>query len=180
MLQAQLHEQSQIDWHRLRETDPNEFLKQWHLYSERQANLQRVQGEQQQLNAKAEAEQAEQIKTFVREQQEQLLAKLPEWKDQAKAKAGQVELVNWLKSNEYPPELLSLVDRSSHLIVGLRKAMLYDQMMDKASAAAKKVSNLPQKVEKPGGGESNATDGRTTAMKQLAKSGSPQRRSRCL
>lgn len=180
VLQAQINQQSQIDWHQLRETDPPEFLKQWHLFSERQANLQRVVGEQQQLNARAEAEQAEQIKTFVREQQEQLLAKLPEWKDAAKAKAGQAELVNWLKTNEYPPELFSLVDRSSHLIVGLRKAMLYDQMMSKASAAAKKVENLPQKVARPGGGEVNPTDGRTADMKRLQKSGSVRDAARLL
>lgn len=172
LLQAQLQEQSQIDWHKLRETDPNEFLRQWHLYSERQAHLQRVVGEQQQLHAKAQAEQAEQIKTFLKEQQDQLLAKLPEWKDEAKAKAGQAELVTWLKGNEFPPELLQIVDHSSHLIVGLRKAMLYDRMMEKASAAAKKVQNLPAKVEKPGGGEVSPTDGRTTAMKRLNQTGS--------
>jgi hypothetical protein len=171
LLQAQLQEQSRIDWHQLRETDPNEFLKQWHLYSERQANMQKVLAEQQQLSAREEAEQAEQIKAFVKEQQEQLIAKLPEWKDQAKAKAETAAIREYLKTQGL--EAAQIDNITDHRVVVLsRKAMLYDQMMSKASAAAKKVSNLPQKVEKPGGGEVNTMDGRTQAMKALQKSGS--------
>jgi hypothetical protein len=171
LVQAQLQEQSKIDWHQLRETDPTEFLKQWHLYSERQANLQGIVREQQQINAKAEAEQAEHVRSLLKEQQEQLLAKLPEWKDEGKAKSEKAAIMDYLKSQGLEEAQISNI--TDHRVVLLsRKAMLYDQMMSKAQAAAKKVENLPTKVAKPGGGETNPTDGRTAAMKRLGETGS--------
>ena len=52
-----------------------------------------------------------------------------------------------------------------------RKAMLYDQMVGKAAAAAKKVATLPNKVERPGGGETQNLDKRAAAFQRLSKSG---------
>jgi DNA polymerase III alpha subunit len=145
-------------------------LKQWHLYSERQAHLQGIQGEQQQLHAKAQAEQAEQVKKFLSEQQEQLLAKLPEWKDATKAKAEQSAIREYLKSQGLEDAQVDNI--SDHRVVLLsRKAMLYDQMLEKATKAVKEVEKKPAKVERPGGGETNALDGRTQAMKQLQRTG---------
>lgn len=171
ILQAQLHEQSQIDWQQLLEADPVEYLKQQHLHNQRQAKLQAIQREQHDLYAKHQAEQAEQMKAFLRTQQEELLAKLPDWKDDAKAKAEKSAIKEYLMTQGL--EEAQIDNITDHRVVLLsRKAMLYDQMMSKASAAAKKVSTLPQKVEKPGGGETNPTDGRTAAMKRLTQSGS--------
>lgn len=171
VLQAQLQEQSNIDWHKLRETDPTEFLRQWHLYSDRQTKLQQNIGEQQQLHAKLQSEQAEQVKKFLSEQQEQLLAKLPEWKDEAKAKSEKAAIAGYLKSQGLEEAQISNI--TDHRVVVLsRKAMLYDQLMDKAKTASEKVGKAPAKVERPGGGETtNPLDGRTTAMKQLARTG---------
>lgn len=170
VLQAQLQEQSQIDWQKLLETDPVEYLKQQHLAQQRHARLQQIGQEQQHLLAKEQAERAEQMKSHVRKQQEELLAKLPEWKDESVAKAERVKLREYLQQQGFDEDSLNSI--SDHRAVLLsRKAMLYDQMMSKAQAAAKKVSTLPQKVERPGNGETNALDGRTAAMKQLSKSG---------
>lgn len=167
MLQAQLQEQSNIDWQQLLETDPVEYLKQQHLANQRQAKLQQIQREQQDLHAKHQAEQAAQMQAFLRTQQEELLAKLPEWKDESKAKAEKAAIKDYLKTQGLEDAQIDNI--TDHRVVLMaRKAMLYEQMMSKASAAAKKVSNLPQKVEKPGGGEVQATDGRTTAMKRLS------------
>lgn len=171
VLQTQLQEQSQIDWQKLLETDPVEYLKQQHLSNERQARLRAIQGEQQQLHAKNQSEQAQQMRAFLQAQQEELLAKLPEWKDEAKAKQEQSAIKQYLKTQGLEDAQIDNI--SDHRVVLLsRKAMLYDQMMSKASAAAKKVSALPQKVERPGVADTNPTDGRTVAMKRLAKSGS--------
>ncbi len=171
MLQAQLQEQSQIDWQKLLETDPVEYLKQQHLANDRQAKLQRIAQEQQGIHAKDQAEQASQMRAFLQAQQDELLAKLPEWKDEAKAKTERTAIKDYLKSQGLEDAQIDNI--ADHRVVLLsRKAMLYDQMMSKAQAAAKKVSNLPQKVEKPGGGETNPLDGRTTAMKRLQSSGS--------
>lgn len=171
LLEASLQEQSQIDWQKLLETDPVEYLKQQHLANQRHARLQEVRQEQQQLHAKNQAEQAQQMRAFLQAQQEELLAKLPEWKDEAKAKVERSAIRDYLKSQGLDEAQIENI--ADHRVVLLsRKAMLYDQMMTKAKAAANKVSNLPQKVERPGGGESNPLDGRTTAMKRLHQTGS--------
>lgn len=170
ILQAQIQEQSNIDWHQLRETDPVEFIKQWHLYSERQASLHNNIEEQKQLYTKHQAEQSEQVKKFLSEQQDQLLAKLPDWKDATKAKAEKAAIADYLKSQGL--EEAQIHNITDHRVVLMaRDAMLYRQMMDKAKTVAEKVKTIPQKVEKPGGGESNALDGRTAAMKQLGRTG---------
>lgn len=171
MLQAQLQDQSQIDWQKLLETDPVEYLRQQHLANARQAKLNQIGHEQQQLHAKQQSEQAAQMQAFLRTQQDELLAKLPEWKDEAKAKTERTAIKDYLKAQGLEDAQIDNI--SDHRVVLLsRKAMLYDQVMSKAQAAAKKVAALPQKVERPGGGETNATDGRTAAMKNLSKSGS--------
>jgi hypothetical protein len=171
VLQAQLQEQSQIDWQKLLETDPVEYLKQQHLANQRQAKLQQIQQEQQQIHARNQQEQAAQMRAFLTAQQEELLAKLPEWKDDAKAKTEKSAISDYLKSQGFDEAQIAQITDHRAVILS-RKAMLYDQMMSKAQAAAKKVNNLPQKVEKPGGGETNPTDGRTAAMKRLSQSGS--------
>jgi hypothetical protein len=170
LLQAQLQEQSQIDWQRLLESDPVEYLKQQHLANARQAQLQRIGHEQQQLHARHQAEQAQQMGAFIKSQQQELLAKLPEWKDESKAKADREAIKTYLQEQGLNEgQINNIVD---HRVVLLsRKAMLYDQMMSKAQAAAKKVANLPQKVERPGVAENHALDGRSAAMRQLNRSG---------
>lgn len=166
LLQAQLHEQSQIDWNTLLQTDPVEYLKQQHLANQRQARLQQIQQEQQQLHAKTQQEQAQQMRAFLQAQQDELLAKLPEWKDESKAKAEKTAIKDYLKGEGLDDAQIDNI--TDHRVILLsRKAMLYDQMMAKAKAAAKKVENLPQKVERPGGGETSPTDGRTAGMKRL-------------
>lgn len=171
LLAAQLQDQSQIDWQKLLDTDPVEYLKQQHLAQSRQAQLQQIAHEQQHLSARQQAEHSQQMRAFIETQQQELLAKLPEWKDESKAKAEKAQIKDYLKAQGFEDQALDSI--SDHRAVLLaRKAMMYDQMMVKAQAAAKKVSQLPQKVERPGGGGNNATDGRTAAMQRLQKSGS--------
>lgn len=170
LLQAQLQEQSQIDWQALLQTDPVEYLKQQHLANARQARLQQIHQEQQQLHAKNQAEQAQQMRAFLQAQQDELLAKLPDWKDESKAKTERAAITEYLKSQGL--EAAQIDNITDHRVVLLsRKAMLYDRMMEKANAVAKKVENLPQKVERPGGGDSNALDKRSASFQKLSKSG---------
>lgn len=172
VLQAQLSEQSRIDWQKLLETDPVEYLKQQHLANTRQAELQRINQAQQQLHARNQQEQAVQMHTYLQAQQNELLAKLPEWKDEAKATADKSAIKDYLRKDVGLEDALIDNITDHRLVIVSRKAMLYDQMMSKAKAAAKQVQNLPQKVERPGVADTNPMDGRTASMKQLQKSGS--------
>ena len=170
-LESALQEQNTIDWQRLIDTDPQEYLKQQHLYQQRQAQLQRNGIEQQQVNAKIQAEEQARFQSHLQAQQEELLAKLPEWKNDEKSKAEKVALREYLLNQGFDQKNVDNISDAKAVIMA-RKAMLYDKMMSKAQAVAKKVSSLPQKVEKPGVAETRNLDKRSNAFQRLSKSGS--------
>jgi hypothetical protein len=185
LLVAALQEQDKIDWDALIQQDPQEYLKQKHLYDRRQAALQDTLAKSRQLGAAEQQERVKHLSDTVEREQQELLAKLPEWKDEKKAAADKQGIVQELLARGFEaerifgkpfpdgtpnPDAPGLTDHKILLLV--RDAMLYRKTMEKAKTAAQKVSNLPQKVERPGGGETNPLDGRTTAIKQLNKSGS--------
>lgn len=169
-LEGALEQQKQIDWQRLIEENPQEALRQQHLMQTRQAQLQQAYAEQSRIAQLEQAERQEAYQSYLQQQQEALLAKLPDWKDEAKAKAEKVALRDYLQQQGYQAQEIDGV-ADSRAVVMARKAMLYDQMISKAQAATKKVSTLPTKVEKPGVGENPNLDRRTSAYQNLKKSG---------
>lgn len=171
VLENQLQEQQQIDWPKLLEADPVEYLKQQHLAQTRQAQLQQTYQQRQQLEAQAKAEHDSALKAHAESQREELIAKIPEWKDAEKMKAGATELREYLKTQGLTEqEIYSVIDHRA--IVQSYKAMKYDQMMAKAKAAAKKIDNTPQRVLRPSGGESQQLDRRQMSYQKLGKTGS--------
>lgn len=171
VLEAQLQEQQQIDWPKLLEADPVEYLRQQHLAQARQAQLNQTYQQKQQLDAQAQAEHQAALKTHVESQRSELIAKIPAWKDEAVMKAEATELREYLKTQGLTEqEIYSVTDHRA--IVQSRKAMLYDKMMSKASAAAKKIATTPQRVERPAGGESKGIDRRAADFQRLQKTGS--------
>ena len=170
-LEGALQEQSKaVNWEQLLQTDPVEYLKQQHLAQSRQAALQQNYAEQQRVNAQIQAERETAHGRHLQQQQEALLAKLPEWKDEAKAKADKTAIREYLSSQGFEADEVSQVADARSVLLA-RKAMLYDQMVSKAQAAAKKVATLPNKVERPGGGESQTLDRRAASFQRLSKSG---------
>jgi len=168
--EALLQQQQSTDWQALLESDPVEYLKQQRIATEQQARLNHIYGEQQRVQQVEQQEAQQRQAIHLQDQREQLLAKIPAWKDEAKAKTEKAALRDFLLNEGYDDETVgNLAD--SRAVVIARKAMLYDQMMSKASAAAKKVSTLPTRVERPGVGESQALDKRSTAFQKLSKSG---------
>lgn len=169
-LEGTLQQQQQVDWERLLASDPVEYLKQQHLAQKRQATLQQVYAEQQRVNALSQAEQQYALQGHLQAQQEALLAKLPEWKDEGKAKADRSAIREYLTNQGYESGDIDSI-RDARAVVLARKAMLFDQMMGKAQAAAKRVSTLPSKVERPGLGDNPGFDRRSAAYQKLGKSG---------
>ena len=165
-----LQQQQQIDWQRLIDENPQEALRQQHLFQERQAKLQQVYSEQQRLAAINQAEAQERHASFLQQQQAELLAKLPDWKDEAKAKAEKTALKEYLLASGYESKDVDAVSDHRAVLMA-RKAMLYDQMISKAQVAAKKVQSVP-KIEKPGTGMNPGLDKRGSAFQRLGKSGS--------
>jgi hypothetical protein len=171
VLQAALGEQQKTDWNALLDSDPVEYLKQRNLFEQRQAALGQSVQQLQVIDQQRQAEAQENRSRFLSQQQDELLAKLPEWKDEGKAKAEKEALSKYLKDFGYSKdEVDGVADHRAVLMA--RKAMLYDQMVSKAQATAKKVQNLPQRVERPSVGEANPNlDRRSQAYQRLNKSG---------
>lgn len=170
-LEAALQEQQQIDWPALIDSDPQEAMRQKHLLEQRQAALQQTRQQQHQIQQQAAAEQHEQFVEHLRNQRDQIVAKIPEWKDEGKRKAETAAIRDYLVNNGYSAvEIDNVADHRA--IMNVRKAMLYDQMMSKADAAAKKVANTPTKVERSGSGDAGSIDKRTAAFNNLARTGS--------
>lgn len=170
-LEGALQEQQQTNWEALLQSDPVEYLRQQHLLQQRQAAYQQNQYEQQKLAALTQAEQQRAHAEHVRAQQEELLAKLPEWKDASKAQADKVALRNYLIEQGYDEQAVSSVADAKAVLLA-HKAMKYDQMIAKAKDAAKKVAQAPVKVERPGVGSTPNVDKRSAAFQKLSKSGS--------
>ena len=168
--EAALEQQKNVNWDELLQTDPVEYLKQQRIANERQARLQQVYSEQQRLTAQQQAEQAEAKSRYVAQQHEELIAKLPEWKDATKAAAEKQAIASYLIETGFDQDTVNNIT-DARAVVMARKAMLFDRMMQKASAASKKVATLPQKVERPGQGDNPGLDKRSSAFQKLSKSG---------
>lgn len=169
-LETALQSQQQIDWEQLIADNPQEALRQQHLMQVRQAQLQQNYVEQQRVTQAMQAEQAQRFSQYLSAQREELLAKLPEWKDETKAKAQKAELADYLMKQGYDPQVIGNVSDAKAVVLAV-KAMKYDQMVQKAQVAAKKVATLPTKVEQPGTGANPGLDRRTSAFNRLSKSG---------
>lgn len=168
--EAALQEQQQIDWQALLEADPVEYLKQQHLAQTRQAKLNQVYAEQQRIAQVTQAEHAERLQKHVQEQHQALLDKLPEWRDEARAKADKIALRDYLLKQGYTEDAVNNVTDAKTVVLAL-KAMRAEQTEARAKAAAKKVQELPAKTLRPGMGDNPNLDRRSAAFKQLSKSG---------
>lgn len=169
-LEGALQQQQQTNWEELLQSDPVEYLKQQHQAQARQAQLSQVYAEQQRMAALQQAEAQQAHLRHLQAQQDALLAKLPEWKDDARSKAEKVAIREYLAEQGYEPDAINNIADARAVILA-RKAMLYDQMVGKASAAAKKISTLPTKVERPGTGDNPGLDRRSSAFQRLSKTG---------
>lgn len=155
----------------LLQSDPVAYLSTQRTLQARHAELQQAQQELQKITDQRNAETVEAQRQHFAYQQEQLLAKLPEWKDPAKAKAEVAEIQQYLATQGYQPEESDFTDFRSVILA--RKAMQFDALMERARTTTKKVASAPPKVERPGNADSaRPGDGRTTAIKQLKQSGS--------
>ena len=170
-LQAQLQgAETQIDWDRLYQEDPIEWVRQRELMRENQEKNAAIQSEKQRLSQLSQQEQLQQRNQILQQEQEALIAAIPEWKDPKKAAAEKAMLVQFgQKAGFSPDELKNVVDHRA--VVMLRKAALYDQMMSKRGQI-KPVTNNGPKPAKPGAaGRVSSNTEAMRAQQRLAKTG---------
>ena len=170
-LQAQLQSsEPQVDLDRLYHEDPIEWVRQKEVMRERQEKLGAIQAEQQRLSQVAQYEQQRAMEAQLASQQEALLAALPEWKDPKKAKAEKALVIESAKAAGFTDEdLKSVYDH--RLVLLLRKAAMYDQMVSKRQGIKPVVNNGPRPAKPGAAGRVSTTTESTRAKQRLAKTG---------
>lgn len=149
----------------LREKDPDAYLHAKEEIRGKQELVYRIDQEAKLIRQQREKEDSESFASTVAEEKEKLLAKLPEWADEAKAKEGMSAVAKYLEGEGFSTdELNGLVDHRTLLIA--RKAYLYDLgVKNKQGLAKKKVSKVV-KVQKPGTSK-KAADSKKTERQRL-------------
>ena len=170
-LQAQLQSsEPQVDLDRLYHEDPIEWVRQKEVMRERQEKLGAIQAEQQRLSQVAQYEQQRAMEAQLASQQEALLAALPDWKDPKKAKAEKALVIESAKAAGFTDEdLKSVYDH--RLVLLLRKAAMYDQMVSKRQGIKPVVNNGPRPAKPGAAGRVSTTTEATRAKQRLAKTG---------
>lgn len=171
-LQAQVQQaaQPQVDWDRLYQEDPIEWVRQRELVRENQEKAAAIQSEQQRLAQLSQQEQAQQRQMLLAQEQEALVAAIPEWKDAKKAQAEKAMLVQFgQKVGFTPDELKNVVDHRA--VVMLRKAALYDQMMSKRGQIKPVTNNGPRPAKPGAAGRVSSNTEAMRAQQRLAKTG---------
>ena len=170
-LQAQLQSsEPQVDLERLYHEDPIEWVRQKEVMRERQEKLGAIQSEQQRLSQVAQYEQQRAMEAQFASQQEALLAALPDWKDPKKAKAEKALVIESAKAAGFSDEdLKSVYDH--RLVLLLRKAALFDQMVSKRQGIKPVVNNGPRPAKPGAAGRVSTTTESVRAKQRLAKTG---------
>ena len=170
-LQAQLQAaEPQVDLDRLYQEDPIEWVRQKEVLRERQEKAMAIQAEQQRLAQLQQAEQQRATEEYLLQQKDALLSALPEWKDPKKAKAEKALVVESAKAAGFSEDDLKNV-YDHRLVLLLRKAGLYDQMMSKRQGIKPVVSNGPRPAKPGAAGRVSTTTESTRAKQRLAKTG---------
>ena len=171
-----LHGAQQPNWDQLLQEDPAEYVRQRHHHDQRMAQMQQAQAAQAYLQQQHEQAMQQQRAARLQAEASKLAEVLPEWTDPQKGQAGRLAVrEHLLKAGFQAGEVDALSDHRMVLVA--HKAMLYDQMVAQQAAARQNVQTKltntpPARVERPGSGDINPTDGRTQAMRRLNRSNS--------
>jgi len=167
-----LEEQAKVLTQELLESDPVEYLRQDRIFKTRQAELGKAQVELQRLNGEYQQEQQQQYQQFMAAQQAALTeAGILDAKDAEKGKKFFASVESFMEKSGFKAEDGRML-LDARMLLMADKAMKYEALMAKVKEGQGKVKAAPVKVERPGVTQVAPTDGRTTAIKRLEKSGS--------
>lgn len=154
------------------ESDPVGYLRQKDQWDRAQQAYYEARSQQESLSRDQESERQQHMSRRLQAEQEQLLAKLPDWRDAGKAQAEQQQLKEYLASAGFSPEEIAQVQDHRGVLMA-REAMLYRKMVaEQKSLAEKKVAAAPPRVIKPGvSQERGSSQINQSAMARLKASG---------
>jgi hypothetical protein len=152
MLQNKLTQEFRnIDWDRLRVTDPGEWTAKQREFEIRNQELQQagqMLGQQMRVEQDRESQQEAQFRQqTLQVERERMIENNPAWRDEERMKGDLSKIVEYARSTGFADEELQDVVHSRHVEV-LKKAMLYDQGK---TVASKKVKQSP-KVQRASNG----------------------------
>ena len=145
-----------IDWKKLREDDPAEYVAKKDEIRERRERLEKLKSEAaeqyKQAIAQHQEKSLEALKEYVAKERNKLLEAIPDFGDEEKAKSLQKQITTDLKSRGFTDDEIAQA-YDSRLVIMAYEAMQYRAAKAKAGAAKKKVVKVP-KVLKPGASKS--------------------------
>lgn len=164
-----------VDWDKVKESNPNQYIIKRDEYKERFNKLQSKRmslGEKWDADQqKANAEISERLNNQLSKEAELIVEKIPEWKDSETAKREALEIKAYAISQGFSEkELSTLIDHRAWVM--LRKANLYDQLSNKTNTTVKKITTLPKIVQKKTSGDPDASQkGKVAKLRKAAIDG---------
>lgn len=137
------------DWQALQKEDPQKYLLMRDQWSQLQERQRQVAAERQRVAKEQQEELERQYQEYLNGQLSRLQEVIPEWKDEQKRKAELSELKSYAidRAGLSLEEVNQLSDH--RLLVALRKAKLYDDLMEKGGDKLRKKKERAQKL-RPG------------------------------
>ena len=141
VLEAQLKsaQPPEIDWDRLYQENPVEWVRQRELVRTRQEQQAWVENQRRALAEKQALEEQQVAEQTLEVERTKLLEQLPEWRDSTKARAEKAKIVSYAteKLGFSTDEISDLYD--ARAVLALRKAMLYDELMTRQKDLRPKI-----------------------------------------
>jgi hypothetical protein len=141
VLEAQLKsaQPPEIDWDRLYQENPVEWVRQRELVRTRQEQQAWVENQRRALAEKQALEEQQVAEQTLEVERAKLLEQLPEWRDATKARAEKAKIVSYAteKLGFSTDEISDLYD--ARAVLALRKAMLYDEVMSRQQNLRPKI-----------------------------------------
>jgi hypothetical protein len=141
VLEAQLKsaQPPEIDWDRLYQENPVEWVRQRELVRTRQEQQAWVENQRRALAEKQALEEQQVAEQTLEVERAKLLEQLPEWRDATKARAEKAKIVSYAteKLGFSTDEISDLYD--ARAVLALRKAMLYDELMTRQKDLRPKI-----------------------------------------
>ena len=167
-------EPSQEYWDALKAEDPIEFMTQREALRDRQEAMSQVKAEQERVQQEQMANLQAQAQERLRQEGQKLLEVIPEWRDPETAQKEKTAV--FTHAQRYlgysADELQAAGDHRA--VNALRKAYLYDLLMQQKPAAQKKAAKAP-KMAKSGQPTTKREISKKTKRQQLQRIGKQRR-----
>ncbi len=164
----------EVDWDRLYQENPVEWVRQRELVRSRQEQAAWVQTQKQALVEQQQAEERAEAEKTLEAERTKLLEAMPEWRDADKARAEKAKIVEYAtgKLGFTTEEISDIYD--ARAVLALRKAMMFDELMSKRDQMRPKIIQKAKPmragaVSTPNAGKVVASN---AALSRLATSGS--------